>query len=189
VTLNRQKNVEEELAYLRWLTDRFEIHALRISLDFSGNNRDETFFINNKTYGEKIIRIWKFCLEKEIKLSGDCIVYPCQFEDQFVFKKKLPVFLDNFRSLCHTGETVPFDVMPDLSYFHCYPARELSGRNLLEFSSYQEARNELVFRKQALYGQRKAPAICESCPEYHQGCDSLCLGCTRLDSALCTPVA
>lgn len=192
LTLNRHKSVEEELAYVQWLTSQLEIHHLRISLDFKGDNLEDSFFINNTVYGDKIQKIIKLCLAQEIKTNGDCVVFPCQFSDKFFFQKKLPEFFTNLNTHCLGQETMPFDVYPDLSYFHCYPARLLGGPNILDFKNFQEASQELGIRKNCLNSTISPPETCKNCNYYKDNiCNSLCLGCQKLPetSALLAPRA
>lgn len=188
LTLNRRKKVNEELDYLKWLIDNYEIHILRVSLDFLGNNSEDEYFINNKEYGEKILRIYELAAAKQIIVTGDCIAYPCMF-DKYISRKKILRLIENMRFKC-LEDCIPFDITPDLKFFHCYPANNFSGGNLLDFNNYQEAIRDLQFRKNVLMQSREIPEICRNCVYYQEKlCYSLCLGCTKLDSTVLQPVS
>ena len=184
LTLSRHKKPEAELAYVVWLIKQLEIHTLRISLDFLGNNSQDTTFINNTIYGDKIKDIVLLCHQHAITPTGDCILLPCLFSDTFFFQKKLPELMKNIRTHCHDAASMPFDIYPNLSYFHCYPGKALGGKNLLAFANYNEAIQELGTRKQALVTTLTTPELCRSCSHYATGrCASLCLGCQQLESS------
>ncbi len=192
LTLNRNKSTTEEVNYVTWLIAQLEIHQLRISIDFQGNNLEDSLLIKNTDYGDKIQKIIQLCLQHEIKPNGDCVVFPCQFSDTFFFQKKLPEFFSNLQTRCSGQEMMPFDVYPDLSYFHCYPARLLGGPTLLDFSNFAEAAQELGIRKQALLATQIAPETCLQCNyDKNNICHSLCLGCKHLseNSPLLSPRA
>ncbi|GBR73265.1 molybdenum cofactor biosynthesis protein A [Candidatus Termititenax aidoneus] len=181
ITLSRHKSSAEEVAYVEYLSQNLEISALRISLDFLGDNVRDTFFINNKEYGQKFLAVIHKCLDLRIPASGDCKMYPCMFEPKN-FRKDIQGFIQRIRTACLAG-AAPFDVLPDMSYIHCYPARKLSGQNILKFSHLSEALGEITFLKKSLQslGREDLPPECRVCDYYKTNrCDSLCLGCREL---------
>jgi MoaA/NifB/PqqE/SkfB family radical SAM enzyme len=181
ITFSRHKSSEEEVAYVEYLSQNLEISSLRISLDFLGDNVRDTFFINNKEYGQKFLAVIHKCLDLRIPVSGDCKVYPCMFEPK-KFRKDIQGFVQRIRTACLAG-AAPFDVFPDMSYIHCYPARKLSGQNILKFSRLSEAMGEIAFLKKSLQslGREDLPSECRVCDYYKtNSCDSLCLGCREL---------
>jgi len=187
ITLSRQKSAAEETEYIAFLAQNIYISRLRLSLDFQAENVEDKFFINNKEYGQKILAVVHKCLDLRIPISWDCKLYPCMFEEA-VFQKDIAGFAQSLRLDCQAGGA-PFDVFPDMSYIHCYPARVLSGQNILKFSRISEALNEIAFRKKALQALQKnnPPGECKECNYYRTGrCDSLCLGCRELTASFLT---
>jgi organic radical activating enzyme len=183
ITLSRHKSAEEEMVYIERLVKAVEIRRLRISLDFQAENQFDGFFIGNKKYGDKIKAVIYKCLDLRIPVSWDCKIYPCLFSKE-VFQKDIQGFIPQIRSLCPVDDA-PFDIFPDMSYSHCYPARMLSGKNILKFKRLSESMGEIAFLKNALRAiQKKSlPEDCRGCSYYRTGqCDSLCLGCQELNA-------
>ncbi|GBR75251.1 hypothetical protein NO1_2266, partial [Candidatus Termititenax aidoneus] len=181
ITLSRHKTAAEETAYIERLAQNIEIRRLRLSLDFQAENQVDKFFINNKEYGNKLQQIIYKCLDLRVPFSWDCKIYPCLFSAK-VFQKDVVGFTPQLRSIC-AADSAPFDVFPDMSYAHCYPARTLSGQNILKFKRLSEARGEMAFLKNTLQTLHRAasPEECRECHYYQTGvCDSLCLGCQEL---------
>lgn len=184
LTLDRHKTLQQELKYLKSLSNKIPITALRLSLDFQEKNFTDTFFIQNKEYGKKIIALMNFCLSKQIVLNGDCKFYPCMFADEFFVYKKLVPLVKKVCFTCSPGN-MPFDIAPDLTYIHCYPAQIFRGSSILKFSTLQEAFREMSFRKHVINYFKKVPETCQSCNYFKKNaCDSLCLGCYQLNSSL-----
>lgn len=184
LTLSRQKTIQEELGYLIWLSKQIRIVHLRISLDFSGSNIEDDFFIKNKEYGAKILAIMDFCSQERIILYGDCKFYPCMFPDNNVLQYRLPYLIGNFKYLCPPN-AMPVDILPDGSYLHCYPVRLLSGKSIFDYDSFDEVYRELSFRKHMLVAIQNIPLPCQKCSYYHARlCDSLCLGCRHLPGSV-----
>ena len=184
ITISRHKSTAEEVAYLDFLAAELPITLLRLSLDFLVENRRDEFFINNKEYGQKILAIIHKCLDLRLPMSWDCKLYPCLFTEED-FQKDISGFLQNMRTICHYRDA-PFDIFPDMSYIHCYPARALSGTNILRFQRISEAQGEIAFLKKTLRGLHAEdfPPACADCRYQRQGqCDSLCPGCRELDAA------
>ena len=184
ITLSREKSLMDEVQYIDFLAENIDIQKLRISLDFQEENKKDEFFINNKKQGEKIRVIIHKCLDLRIPMSWDCKIYPCMFEDN-IFTKEIKGFISHLYTGCSIA-SAPFDVFPDMSYAHCYPARRLAGQNILKFSQISEAKAEIAFLKNVLYsmGKTNLPKICYSCEYYKSGeCDSLCLGCRELTAS------
>ncbi|MDR1996972.1 MAG: radical SAM protein [Candidatus Margulisbacteria bacterium] len=181
ITLSRRKSAAEETAYVEYLAGNLEIACLRLSLDFQAENKKDEFFINNKEQGEKILAIVHKCLDLRIPPSWDCKLFPCMFEPK-TFQKDIIGFINSLRTGCPV-DGAPFDVFPDMSYIHCYPARILCGKNILKFSRISEAQGEIAFLKKALRGlsQHSLPDACRDCGYYQTGqCDSLCPGCQEI---------
>jgi hypothetical protein len=190
ITLSRDKSAGEEIAYLEFLAQNIPISKLRLSLDFQSKNSIDTFFINNKDYGQKILAIIYKCLDLRIPMSWDCKIYPCMFE-KAVFQKDIEGFVQQLYAVC-PAESAPFDVFPDMTYIHCYPAQSLSGKNILKFSRLSEAFGEITFLKKTLQASLKnnLPKNCFSCDYYKTNyCDSLCLGCRELAASFLQPTS
>lgn len=188
ITFNRKKTCAEEMAYLKFIIDKYEIHSLRISLDFQGTNQKDEFFINNTEYGEKFLKTLQICAAKNIVVNGDCVIYPCMFKDEYVVRKKLPRLIEQINYGC-SNNSIPFDISPDLKYFHCYPANGFSGKSLLDFNNYQEVMRDFAFRKNILMQMNGVTETCQKCKYYQdKTCFSLCLGCSQLTSPLLQPV-
>jgi organic radical activating enzyme len=184
ITLSRHKTAAEETAYIEYLSQNIEIRRLRLSLDFQAENKIDKFFVNNKEYGNKVQEIIYKCLDLRVSFSWDCKIYPCLF-DAKVFQKDVLGFTPHVRSVC-PADGAPFDVFPDMSYVHCYPARALSGQNILKFKRLSEAADEITFLKNTLQTIHKdfLPEECRECHYYQSGiCDSLCLGCQELKAS------
>lgn len=178
ITISRHKSPEEELAYITWLTDTFDIHQQRLAHDMLGNNEDDLFFINNTTYGNKVLAMIRHFLSREIPVSWDCKMYPCIFKDAFTAHRKIKQLISKVDFTCHG---CPLDVFPNLEYIHCYPASKLRGKNLLQFATAQEAVKDLLFRKKVLLAELPRPSECLACPYFKSGeCESICLGCSSI---------
>jgi organic radical activating enzyme len=181
ITLSRHKSAEAEIAYLEYLAENIDLPNLRISLDFQAENVRDEFFINNRDYGRKVLAVIHKCLDLRVPVSGDCKMYPCMFEPK-TFQKDVLGFTQRLRTFCPAGNA-PFDVFPDMSYAHCFPARMLAGQNILKFYRLSEAYGEIAFLKKTLQGLYclDLPAVCQKCSYYQNNrCDSLCLGCQEL---------
>ncbi len=182
ITLSRNKTLEQEVAELKFLLENLEFIELRLSLDFLGTLEEDKFFINNKSYGQKIQNILELCLKHQVPINFDCVIYPCIFETEYIYYKKIVQFIKNIKTCC---PSIPFDVFPDMSYIHCYPASNLSGDNILQFESAREAFRDMDFRKKVINYNKNIPEDCQKC-SYHQKneCAALCLGCSKLSSPL-----
>jgi hypothetical protein len=184
ITFSRGKTCQEEEQYINYILSKYDIQVLRLSIDFKGNNDDDLFFINNIEYGKKFLKTLQICHAKNIVVNGDCLIYPCMFEDEYVVRKKLPKLIENFNYTC-LNNIIPFDVAPDLHYFHCYPVNSFGCESLLKFKNHEEAQRDFIFRKNILLQTRKIPQQCETCKYYiDKTCFSLCLGCSKIDSPI-----
>ena len=181
VTFHRDFSVAEEVAYVQWLLDNVVLHQLRISIDFLGENTDDTMLIKNTVYGDKIQAILKLCGTHLIPVSGDCVVYPCMFEDAHFARRILPELAKTIQFTC-ADYSMPFDIYPDLSYFHCYPAHCFGGKNILDFQTPEQAMEDMRIRKVALMNMRSIPKDCQDCTWHkHSECAGPCLGCSKLN--------
>lgn len=176
LTLSKRKTPAEEISYFEWLLNNIKIHKLRISLDYPKADSDAKYFLKNLDYGKKLEKIAEHCLKNKITLIGDCLFFPCLFEniEKFEnFKNKLK----NFTTSCGK-ELIPFDILPDLSYQHCYSAGYLGENNILAYKNFTEAYEELSKKKELLLNKKAIPIDCQSCKYFiNKKCNSLCLGC------------
>lgn len=183
ITLSRNKTISEETNYLSTLIKKIPIFRLRLSFDFQGGNQEDTQFINNYTYGEKIKQIMAIAGASNIPLSWDCKFYPCVFEDKLFAKKIIGEIVKTIHFNCK--DSLPLDVFPDLHYIHCYPCSTLKGTNILDFPTIQAVIADLLFRKRIINYEKNIPETCRSCIFLKQNkCDSLCLGCSKINSPL-----
>lgn len=180
LTLNHKKNLAEEIGYIKWLFDNIIFYKLRISLDYPPGDKLGTYFIENTGYGEKIKKIQELCNANNITLIGDCIFPPCIFKnykDFEGFKKQVK----NTKTICSV-RTIPFDIMPDLSYQHCYSASYLKGGNILKFENFDQAYKELSDQKEKILKTIEPLTPCIACQYYtNKICNSLCVGCLKTD--------
>lgn len=176
LTLNRHKTVQEEVDYVSWLLDTYTIMRLRVSLDFQGSCGEDTYFINNKLYGEKILAISDMCLKYRVPIDWDCKIYPCMFESPEYLHFRVEPFVNRLNYIC--DDAMPFDVFPDMTYCHCYPANYFQGQNLLSYPSLRHAIREMSFRKKIVKYNENPPEVCQKCDYFlDKRCDSLCFGC------------
>lgn len=183
ITLSRHKSASAELDYIKGLFTKIPVYSLRLSLDFQGENQEDTEFINNHIYGEKIKTIMSWAGSKNIPISWDCKLYPCLFSDKVFVNKQLRNLINNVRFSCQN--TMPLDVFPDLHYIHCYPAAELTGKNILDFPNLEALKTDLIFRKKIINYNKNIPVACQDCVYLQENmCDSLCLGCSEIISPL-----
>lgn len=183
ITLSRYKTTEDEVNYIKQLIKKIPIYRLRLSFDFQGQNQEDVHFINNHNYGEKIKQIMALAGANHIPLSWDCKFYPCVFEDQLFAKKIIGDIVKSIHFTCR--ESIPLDVFPDLHYIHCYPSAALSGKNILDFPNIQAAITDMLFRKRIINYEKNIPTACKECSFFKNNtCDSLCLGCSKIDSPI-----
>lgn len=178
ITLNHKRSVDQEVKYIVTVLREFKgLKRLRVSLDFPATSNAAEYILNNKTYGEKILKIYALCKQKKVELVSDCIVYPCNFDIAERQWQKLAINIAQFSAKCIK---IPLDIMPDSSYIHCYSAGNFGGKSIFAFKTFGELSRDINIRKVMILSKQKRNKRCLSCKWLKvKYCLGLCLGCYK----------
>lgn len=179
ITFERDKSWEYYVQYVDFLLQHIpKIERLRLSLDFPGDNSDKNnfYFINETSYGDKFISLINKCHQIGATPSIDCVVYPCMFENKEHFKY-VKKFGENFKTECYSA---PSDMFPNQEAIYCYPlenAIRIDTKNL----EYGEVQDKLLEEYDKIRNKVEVPEECLVCPHFKKTCNGPCLGFFNLE--------
>jgi MoaA/NifB/PqqE/SkfB family radical SAM enzyme len=182
ITLKRDFDLKKTLEYIDFLFAHLDIMTVRLSLEQMAENKEDRFFLKNKETGAKYATLFYYITGKGVPAYFDCKLYPCMFSQKDFFN--LSRLAHRFDTCCATP-AMPVDITPDWKALYCLCSGVVSVDNILNFYSIKDvwdllSRKADVFKKN--FERINLPADCRNCFFFKaRMCDSLCLGCQRLE--------
>lgn len=178
ITLYEKNSAEYYEEYLDFLYENTSnIEILRVSLNFPGdeNRKNANDVINNKQLGEKLLRVFNWCLTHHITPSPDCILFPCLFNNKEEFKFIKKYSNKDLRFKCgYTG--APADVFADGIVSYCYPLKGAIDLQLKDYESADEIQTAFLTEYQIAKSKVQLPKNCLTCDFLKSKiCDGPCL--------------
>ena len=161
ITFDENKDWKYYIDYLNYLKENLlGIERLRVSIPNPDRKKEDFFIINNKGLGKKFFSAIKWSLDNGIKVTLDCIIYPCLFDNKEEWKF-ISRFLTNIKTKCTAS---PSDYFPDETVSFCYPTKESIKIDSNKYDSSKQIYDDMILRKNILMSKIKLPKECRECP-------------------------